>query len=82
VKATVFVTLLATFSVITGCAVAQPWVLAQGQHPQSFQRTVTVEAARPAAAVPAGRFRPQRRHALPAADLPARIGEAGEILRN
>ena len=43
-KATVFVTLLATFSVITGCAVRKPWVLAQGQHPQSFQRTVTVEA--------------------------------------
>ena len=33
--------------------------------------------ARPAAAVPAGRFRPQWRHPLPAADLPARIGRGG-----
>jgi hypothetical protein len=33
VKATIFVTLLASCSVIAGCAVRK-WVLAQGQHPE------------------------------------------------
>src|SRR4029077_8139965 len=44
VKATLFVTLFAGFSVVAGCAARQTWVLAPGQHPQSFQRTMTVEA--------------------------------------
>jgi predicted peptidase len=44
VKATLFVTLFASFSVFAGCAARKTWVLAPGQHPQSFQRTMTVEA--------------------------------------
>src|SRR5207247_2400684 len=43
-KATLFVTLFASFSVTAGCAARAKWVLAQGQHPKSFQRTVTVDA--------------------------------------
>jgi predicted peptidase len=38
------VTLLASCSVIAGCAARKPWVLAQGQHPQSFERRVSVDA--------------------------------------
>jgi hypothetical protein len=41
VKATIFVTLLASFSVIAGCAVRKPWVLAQGQHPQQRRKPAT-----------------------------------------
>ena len=43
-RATLFVTLFASFSVTAGCAARAKWVLAQGQHPKSFQRTVTVDA--------------------------------------
>ncbi|HEX9347534.1 MAG TPA: prolyl oligopeptidase family serine peptidase, partial [Gemmatimonadales bacterium] len=39
-----FVTLFASFSVVAGCAARKTWVLAPGQHPQSFRRTMTVEA--------------------------------------
>jgi predicted peptidase len=38
------VTLLASCSVIAGCAARKPWVLTPGQHPQSFERRVSVEA--------------------------------------
>jgi predicted peptidase len=38
------VTLLASCSVIAGCTARKPWVLAPGQHPQSFERRVSVEA--------------------------------------
>jgi len=38
------VTLFASFSVTAGCAARAKWVLAPGQHPQSFQRTMTVDA--------------------------------------
>jgi predicted peptidase len=38
------VTLLASCSVIAGCAASKPWALAPGQHPQSFERRVSVDA--------------------------------------
>src|SRR5438067_1488997 len=37
------VTLLAGLSLIAGCAARHSWMLAPGQHPQSFERRVTVE---------------------------------------
>src|SRR5260370_17768594 len=38
------VTLFAGYSVVAGCAARKTWVLAPGQHPQSFRRTMSVEA--------------------------------------
>jgi len=50
-----FVTLFASFSVVAGCAARRTWVLAPGQHPQSFQRTARAAsccgAIRPIAAL-------------------------------
>ncbi len=40
---TLLVTLLVGSSLIAGCATRHSWVLAPGQHPQSFERRVTVE---------------------------------------
>ena len=56
-------TLLAGLILIAGCAARHGWVLAPGQHPQSFERRVTVETHGrfllylPAAFDPSGRTR-------------------------
>ena len=41
------VTLLAGLSLIAGCAARHRWMLAPGQHPQSFERRVTVKTHGP-----------------------------------
>jgi predicted peptidase len=57
------VTLLTACSLIAGCAARQGWWLTPGQHPQSFERQVTVQAHGrlllylPAAFDPSGRTR-------------------------
>src|SRR5437879_1072434 len=44
---TFIVTLLTACSLIAGCAARHSWMLAPGQHPQSFERRVTVETHGP-----------------------------------
>ena len=74
------VTLLAGLSLIAGCAARHSWMLAPGQHPQSFERRVTVEThGRFLLYLPAG-FDPSGRTRYPLLIFLHGAGESGEDL--
>lgn len=74
------VTLLAGLSLIAGCATRHSWLLAPGQHPQSFERRVTVQAhGRLLLYLPAG-FDPSGRTRYPLLIFLHGSGESGEDL--
>ena len=74
------VTLLAGLSLIAGCAARHSWMLAPGQHPQSFERRVTVEThGRFLLYLPAG-FDPSGRTRYPLLIFLHGSGESGEDL--
>jgi len=73
-------TLLAGLILIAGCAARHGWVLAPGQHPQSFERRVTVEThGRFLLYLPAG-FDPSGRTRYPLLIFLHGSGESGEDL--
>ena len=77
---TFLVTLLTACSLIAGCAARHTWVLAPGQHPQSFERRVTVEThGRFLLYLPAG-FDPSGRTHYPLLIFLHGSGESGEDL--
>src|SRR5207237_10680826 len=72
------VTLPAGLSLIAGCAARHSWVLAPGQHPQSFERRVTVEThGRFLLYLPAG-FDPSGRTRYPLLIFLPGSGESGD----
>src|SRR5437016_10550093 len=74
------VTLLAGLSLIAGCAARHSWMLAPGQHPQSFERRVTVEThGQFLLYLPAG-FDPSGRTRYPLLIFLHGSGESGEDL--
>jgi predicted peptidase len=77
---TLLVALLAGSSLIAGCAARHGWVLAPGQHPQSFERRVTVEThGRLLLYLPAG-YDPSGRTRYPLLIFLHGSGESGEDL--
>src|SRR5207237_227479 len=77
---TFLVTLLTACSLIAGCAARHTWVLTPGQHPQSFERRVTVEThGRFLLYLPAG-FDPSGRTRYPLLIFLHGSGESGEDL--
>ena len=77
---TLLVTLLTACSLIAGCAARHTWVLTPGQHPQSFERRVTVEThGRFLLYLPAG-FDPSGRTRYPLLIFLHGSGESGEDL--